>query len=265
MYRISLRAVLPAVLALFCSANSFADVINASGGNFYTWTAGDVNNNGNPFWDQLSADGTQCNIGYWMLGTATPGACVNSGPSSAISPQGNKDFLGGAASTSNVAGFTFTPSGGPLQITLQVEDSGVSSSNTFGWYLVSSPGTLHQLFAGSDSPLLTTSFTPTGNYGFYLKRGDGTTFLTGGVSGIDGIQHLALFANSPAHPTGDGSTVNDYFIAGEDRLFGENSDFDFNDLVVHVTDVPEPRFLGILGLSAIGLMAAYLRRRNTVA
>jgi hypothetical protein len=263
MNRMSQRVVLIAVLGLFGLATASADTLNAVGGSFFGgWTA---NTDGAEFWDNISDDGlpvppnpassNTCNIGYWMTGTQAN--CIQVGGASAITPTGTWDYLGATGNPdANVAGFTFTPSSsGPILTTLQVEVAGLRDSNIFGYYNVSD-GILHQLFAGTDSPQLTTSFTPTGEYGFYLQRVSGPIALTG----TDAAAHFALFSNVHS-----GNNLQEYFIGVEDNFPGSGGsiDLDFNDVIVHVI-VPEPGFFGILAMSAAGLFVAYRRRRNSV-
>src|SRR3989304_4598185 len=48
---------------------ALVDIAGTSGADFRPWTSGVVNNNGNPYWDHASSDGTYKNIGYWLTGT----------------------------------------------------------------------------------------------------------------------------------------------------------------------------------------------------
>jgi hypothetical protein len=244
---------------------SLADTLVVTNGQFYTWTNTVLNttnkNNGTPFWNHLSWDGTNCNIGFWMAGLQSDCGAVKAG--SAISPTGNPEFLASTlGSNADVSAFSFAPGPGDTS-QLQVEVTAYDTTEVFGWYEIST-GTLHPLFSGIVSTQTSVTFTPSGNFGYYLTpNGTGAPFKTG----VDGSQFV-LFSLDPATPT---TAVNTYWIGAEDLdgALGTGSDYDYNDMVVKVsavpTDpdpVPEPASLLLLGtgLAALGL-AAFRRRQ----
>lgn len=66
------RWILFSALSLMvASPVSAAPVIiaGASGAGFQSWTNADVNNDGKPYWDGKSSDGTNMNIGNWLTRT----------------------------------------------------------------------------------------------------------------------------------------------------------------------------------------------------
>ena len=241
-----------AVLAL--TPWAFADTVTGTGSNtFQTWTASDLNENGTPYWDHTSSDGSQANVGYYLLNTGyfSTHPPTYPGPGSAL------PFWGGPLSSGGTAdpNFYFTSSGSS-QAALEIEVAGLAGSNTFGWYDTST-GTMHQLFSGPDSAGAATTFTPTATYGFYFGTDNGTFFTQSSQNLTDtNDQHFALFQGA------NGS----YWLGMEDLLFA-SSDKDYNDMVVTVSpavgvpQVPEPATFLLLGLGLIG--GAGVRKRFT--
>lgn len=159
------------------------------------------------------------------------------------------------------------------------EVAGNRNFNAFGWYDVSDPITLHQIFPGAETPgaIETVVFSATDNVevGFYLEpfpnalNGASIFYSQQGLNG--GIGQLAVFQNT--------SSPREYILAWEDLSMRNGSssvppvgwvynadtkaDGDFNDFVVKVT-VPEPATLGFLGLSILSLsgLSFFRRKRN---
>lgn len=240
------KLILCAILAgLLITPNVFADTIQGTAGyGWQNWVSGNLNENGAPYWDNASKDGSQKNIGYYLTNsgffsasTAGPGAIpfwgggYNSGLDS-----------GGAADPS----FYFKNPALYSTASFKLEIAGNAAFNSFGYYNKSDPGTLHTIFAGVDTPgVPDVNFSPTGDYGFYIKvNGE---FFTTENGGAPGFQHFAVFS--------EGSS---YWIGMED--FHGGSDFDYNDIIVKITPVPEPATMLLLGSGLIGL-AGYARRR----
>jgi hypothetical protein len=219
---------LMAVLVMF-SASAFADTVVGTGsGGWQTWVPSNVDQNRSPYWDGNSYDsGSSYNIGNYL--TNTGGFTGGSGPGSAY------QYWGTATGGSDPFGFDWIS--GSSQGALKLEVAGFAPENIFGYYDADG---LHPIFGGSATAGASTIFTPTGDYGFYLTSPQGT-FRTG-MTGVDDLyQHFAIFREAPGA----------YWIGMEDLKTG--SDFDYNDMVVRVSSVPEPATMMLLGFGLVGL------------
>jgi hypothetical protein len=117
-------------------------------------------------------------------------------------------FLAANASGSTaVTDFALSPTVLDHPVTLEIEIAGWAGFNEFGWY---SGGVLHKLFQGSDGAILNTSFSATGNFGFYLHTkankyvfSESSLASVGGFSNYDRYkQHFTLFRETPAGTAG---------------------------------------------------------------
>jgi len=239
--RKKLYFIVIAGLVMF-SASAFADTVVGTGaGDWRSWTTAVINENGNPYWDGNSYDSSSpLNIGNYL--TNTGGFSGGSGPGIAY------NYWGTSTGGSDL--FKMHWISGSNNVAMQLEVAGYASQNIFGYYDgVDVGGDLgyHTLFSGPQTPVATTSFTPTKDYVFYLKSPDGT-FKTDMTNG-DTYQHFAIFKEAEGK----------YWIGMEDLKTG--SDYDYNDMVVKVSQVsvPEPTTMLLLGLGLLGL--AGIRRK----
>lgn len=148
------------------------------------------NEDGSPFWDQKSLDGSKYNIGYCLLDQQN---CTNLG--TAI--QGLNYY--GTASGGSVNSFTFAGSG-DISTNLLIEVSDLSNVNSFGYYRTNAPGTLIQLYSGHADPGASASFSlnPGTGIGFYLKNGENVfrTDAALNVGDSTSQNHFALFSST---------------------------------------------------------------------
>ncbi len=239
-----------------------ADSLSGNG-SFQSWSTSVLNTpQTGPYWNGLSGDGPEYNIGWCMTGT---GNCQIANPPGALSYYGN-----GNAAASNMY---FTASGAMQQVSLLgafTNQNGVPPSGTdyFGWYSITNGmvGTLNPLFNSTEAVGTTVDFTPTGTYGFYLEnvQSPGTSYTASyfyfmndsfdyatGTGIIDtGTQHFAAFNGG-----------NGYYVGAEDTP-AASSDFDYNDIVVEVqTATPEPGSLALMA-GGMGLIGWAIRRRR---
>ncbi|MGA2139976.1 MAG: PEP-CTERM sorting domain-containing protein [Verrucomicrobiia bacterium] len=252
-------------LSFLLATATFADVIVGSKtAAFQNWTAADLDQDGKPFWDNVSMDGNKRDVGYYLINAPTAPLSLAPG----ILP-----YWGNAYNSATDSGGTADPSfyfqntGSPLTATLELEVAGNENINQFGWYDTAYPLTLHPIFLGPDSPPDTTTFSPSAHYGFYLTSAGGTFFTQSSLNpcGDTSHQHFAVFEQSMA------SGAETYWIGIEDLTLhelnkNEGCVGDYNDMLVRIcTDpavvVPEPSTasLAVVGLL---LMLGLLHRRR---
>ena len=266
------------VLMFFVVPVDRADtIISESGaGKFLKWEPTDLKNNGKPFWDNKSVDGTNrtqritSNVGFQLTGKSdespAPVPEDEQGPLPYWGKEGKaKKKTGGNADLN----FYFQRNGLTNGAILTLEMDSLSNSVEFGWYDKADPSVKHPIILGSDSPSTDViTFSPTAlQYGFYLMRTNQATFYT--ESRLNPFkdtshQHFAVFQES----ADQGAEV--YWIGIEDRtrreLKGKEGGLgDYNDMLIRIgieyaTPVPEPSTV-VLVLSG-ALLTAWLRQRR---
>ena len=254
-------AVLSSVLllVLFAGGASAALVgITGTGtAGFQGWTAAaDLGQNGSPYWDGLSSDGSKKNIGYYLSGTGSYFGYLP--PVSNPLPE-YWGYTGGAADPN-----FFINSATNSKVTIKLEIAGYAGTNRFGYYDVAT-GARHELFTGSDHvgdvAYIEIAGGSPADIGFYLEvfgsnpsNPNPKFFYTQSARNTPvaeiGKQHFALFAMN------NGS----YYVAAEDLSLGDK---DYNDFVVKIRPlmVPEAGAGLMLMLGLTGLVG-YRRKKR---
>ena len=209
-------------------------------------------------------DGDNRNIGYFL--TDAPTAHLLGAP-------GALPFWGNAYNSPADSGgtadpnFFFQRTALSSTVDLEMEMAGASNVNQFGWYDITSPSVLYPLFVGHDSAPATNVFSPSVQYGFYLKTLGGVTFYTQSSlnqSAEATHQHFAAFQESAI----SGKEI--YWLGIEDStvaaLGQEGNVGDYNDMVIRFSalwppeEVPEPTTLSLV-LGGTLLLIGSRRRR----
>jgi hypothetical protein len=233
----------------FIPTSAFADMlIGSPHADWQNWESSVLNNNGTPYWDRSSWDGSNKNIGYCLTST-------NCG--SSFTPPGAIPYWGmsnGAADPSFY--FAGIPSSDD-SFTLILELAGYSSSNIFGWYQIDQStkqktGNNNVIFSGPDSAGASHTITVSQYYGFYFEIPQtGRTYYTQSQYNSDyrtrGEQHFSIFKN--------GKT----FWMGMEDLYFCNTDKDYNDMILRytipeATPVPEPSTFFLMGAGLLGVV-----------
>jgi hypothetical protein len=173
-----------------------------------------------------------------------------------------------------------------------IEIAGHSEFNTFGVYDRFDSSVTYELFAGSDDATdgvgSSKSFVFDGsntlyvngsavasfssaNFGFYLDTPDGIWY-SDPLLNSDGAAHMVGFAGPGDNIVLPGGVEqvwdSNNWIFGWEDLSSEAWDQDYNDFVVHVSNisaVPEPMTIGLLGAGLIAIGFAGRGRRRKLA
>jgi len=144
------------------------------------------NQDGTPFWDNTSADGSGgWNVGYFVTGTGN----FTGNPNSPALPVSQLQYWG--VGTNPDPNFRFFSTGG-VTTEILTEVSAYSGSNALYWFPASSPSSLNLIFSGSAGVGTLVSFNTGGvDFGLRLLSPDGDYRTTGG-----GAQ-FAVFSQVP--------------------------------------------------------------------
>lgn len=175
--------------------------LNQSGGVWSPEPA--LNTSGNPFWDRLSFDGPNYNVGYCIYGGGSCGAGLDPSANYLATPSGG--------SVDNV---WFSVSG---TVDASVYFKIAGDSNVLGWALVSDPTDIHWVNSSS-TETGSFSFTPTGNFILVANNSGGSGGLTfysdvadGGTTDSNDSgyydSHFAFFGNTSTPVPEPGSMV----------------------------------------------------------
>lgn len=269
--------------ALTASAGITVNGASGAGWRDFPGVLNDYNNAQRPFWDQRSMDTGNRNIGNYLNGSYAGSLPSGAAPSPNITPR----WWGANAAELSIGGqqftgdpgmhFTLAGPGVSATSTMLLEVAGNSQYNEIGWYNTADAlgaETLHPIYSGTSTPGATAAFTPSADFGLYIRSyrnypgaNQGLLFFTetmrnraNGPAALAAndllVQHFATFQTS-AVPGAER-----YIVGVEDlplRSSGIESFGDYNDVVFTIQAVPTPGTVALLG--AGGLMAGRRRRR----
>jgi hypothetical protein len=258
--------VLASLLAVGITA--FGAAASAQVNTTGTWTGMVAPTNGGAaFWDNASLDGSNCNVGYFLLYTAGNGfgPCNNLKPTSAF-VQGNAGRLGlsstGAPNGSYLSHDAYSFKAGSYRVDFLGNIAGygpnASTPQELWAYTMGQGGPVafQQLYAvGSYPGSLTTSFFFTTTEDWFL--GARHAYGAAGWDYSDSAMPdhgWSLFSENAASLGGQGGRM---WAAYGDVVAGDQ---DYNDLVIEVTSTPEPASILLMVTGFIGLGVVVRRR-----
>lgn len=281
--KIGVQLLIPIGALLVFGANASATTVG-----WQTWTEQNLggspqtaNNNGVPYWNNASGDGSTvppaASIG-WCLLNANVGCKMTNSPGQAIPYYGNSDST--APSNIQFSDPKSTPIGVSLLGINTNQTGGTNGTDYLGWYqMVNNQIVLHPVVASTDAIGSMDTFTPTGQWGWFLHNvqspnlsyeadyywftDPSLNYATGtGVGHITvGSLHFALFDDS--------ALTGDYILGSEDTLT-ETADRDYNDLIVsftgggiHLSSSPEPISMALIG-GGLLLCGVLLRKKKSL-
>jgi hypothetical protein len=213
-----------------------------------------LNENGTPFWDNKSLDGSNLNVGFFL--TKTGG--FSSHPSSPAIAATVLEFWGNAGGAADSVQ-KFSSGGFGVDTKLVLTVAGNAGKNKLGYRDSIGDHIIYDPAVDGKVAGQTKTFTPVGEFAFFMENASaGYKFYSDtGIAGhTDGTQqHFALFRD----------TLTGLLWIGIEDLPGTGhgeGQGDYNDLVFSVKAAPEPASLTAFGIGAAGLVLYGWRKRR---
>lgn len=276
------RFALAVCSALAIATAAHADLIVGTtiGPSTPSWRAfpsalNDYSNASRPFWDQHSLDNNNRNIGNYVDGSYTPPLPANgsiAGPGVPLQWWGYGSLANNLVSPASNEDPSFylamTPGRTGVASSFRAEVASYANYDEVGWYNINDPvgsEVLHPFILGGDSPVDNAIFTPSQNWGLYLRSyqgfsqgsGKGTYYFSqAGRNRATGYsspptltpnrQHFAMFAVSL-------TPGREQYLVGAEDLPNNTIEQggDYNDSIFTLCTVPEPATLSLLAAGAL--------------
>jgi hypothetical protein len=243
----------------FASVASAQVGVDALGGQ---WLGVNPNNSGVDFWNNLSNDGTNCNIGFFVKGGFGPCTDEHPGAFPASLNWTNAKYLAYNPIGTPPSRVIFSFNAGTYDISYLGNIAGANPVRQFGIREIGS-GVTNWLTIGS-----TMQYNSTAGFEFMLQPFE-PTGAPAFASRYDeqSRRQFAVFANG-----NDGFSANEFLVGSEDNSctlpspYPEGcahvADYDFNDAMALVKVVPEPSTYALMAVGMAGLVGCSRRRRR---
>ena len=252
--------------------------VAASPASAQVWNTFTPSNSGPGFWNNSSHDNVTtndiCNVGNVLTNASlTSTNCLNNTPGNLLPAKRFDSGVGGGAFLNGAAGFAF--GAGTWTIDLIGQMAGAVPTV---WGIVTSTGE-YIAYAGSPMTVTTTSgfalwidtFDPASNPNRFNSLGmqcqNDVIFPIGCAASTQ--QHAVFNPNAGLNGTTNGFVVESgfallgsgqYYVGMEDNATNA-SDFDYNDVILSVSSVPEPSTYALMATGLVALFGIARRRR----
>jgi hypothetical protein len=228
-----------------------------------TWQSYAADNNGGAggeYWDNASADGASCNIGYIASGTSL--VCNNQVVAGWL-PYTGPAMTNNLRTVNASSPFMFAAGTYRLRQNVGLGGQVAALDQPFGYFTRDGAGNAMTTTLPSTNAFdITVTFSSA--WGLFIDEvGHGMAF-----SDVAANPFFALFGSRAAGlSTAGGITTvlaqnGDHYLAGYADVV--NGDKDFNDEVLLISAVPEPSTYALLATGMVGLLVLRHRRRRAV-
>ena len=256
--------------------------VAASSASAQTWSTFTPSNSGPGFWNNSSHDNVTtndiCNVGNVLTNAALTSAnCLNNTPGNLLPAKRFDSGIGGGAYLNGATGFVFGP--GTWTIDLIGQMAGAVPTN---WGIINNDDRIYIAYTGSAITVSTTSyfglwidtFDPASSPNRFISTSyqcaQAPSLIPGGCSTGASQQHVLFNPNAGLNGTSTGFNVNSggyayagsgqYYVGMEDNATIA-SDFDYNDVIISVSSVPEPSTYALMATGLAALFGIARRRR----